>query len=243
MTLHAAKGLEFPVVYIVALEDGILPHERSLESVDQVEEERRLLFVGITRGRQEVNASCARMRDYRGARRIAVPSLFLAEMQGSETVVEGSEAPSVDVRFDPFARAVRGRPEDSLGVDQQRDDQARWAAGRTGWLDRGDGLQVDFEDSQEVGSRPQPAERRRRAFEGFVERASDLALRMTGEHRPCFERGQRVRHAEYGEGVLTSISGTGPRSVGTVVFDGPAGTRKFILGHGSLEPAGDQADP
>ncbi|NBX04320.1 MAG: DNA helicase II, partial [Alphaproteobacteria bacterium] len=64
MTLHAAKGLEFPVVYLVAMEDGILPHERSLDHPDQLEEERRLVFVGITRGMQEVHASCARIRDY-----------------------------------------------------------------------------------------------------------------------------------------------------------------------------------
>jgi hypothetical protein len=51
-----------------------------------------------------------------------------------------------------------------------------------------------------------------------------------------FVAGQRVRHAEHGTGVLTSISGVGQRSVGTVVFDGPAGTRKYILGYGALEP-------
>ena len=68
MTLHAAKGLEFPVVYLVAMEDGILPHERSLDHPDQLEEERRLVFVGITRGQQEVHASSARIREYRGSR-------------------------------------------------------------------------------------------------------------------------------------------------------------------------------
>jgi hypothetical protein len=48
-----------------------------------------------------------------------------------------------------------------------------------------------------------------------------------------------VRHEEYGEGTLAGISGTGPRAVGTVIFDGPAGTRKFILGHGALEPVAE----
>lgn len=91
MTLHAAKGLEFPVVYLVAMEDGILPHERSLDHPDQLEEERRLVFVGITRGQDEVHASSARIREYRGSRRINAPSLFLTEMTGSETVVTGPE--------------------------------------------------------------------------------------------------------------------------------------------------------
>ena len=71
MTFHAAKGLEFPVVYLVAMEDGILPHERSIDHPDQLEEERRLVFVGITRAREQVHASSARMRDYRGTRRIS----------------------------------------------------------------------------------------------------------------------------------------------------------------------------
>ena len=52
-------------------------------------------------------------------------------------------------------------------------------------------------------------------------------------------QGQRVRHAEYGEGTVAGVSGTGVRSVATVIFDGAAGTRRFILSHGALEPLAD----
>jgi len=245
MTMHAAKGLEFPVVYVVAMEDGIVPHERSLESADQVEEERRLVFVAITRGREEVHASCARMRDYRGTRRIAVPSVFLTEMQGSETVVVGSEAPAVDAAFDPFGRRGWTSDDDFADAIQDRPVQAGLGpSARTAppVVDRGDGMTIDFEESQDGESRPPPAGRRRR-FEARVERASELTQRMAAGTRTRFEQGRRVRHAEYGEGLLAGISGTGPRAVGTVVFDGPAGTRKFILGHGALEPITDQAEP
>jgi len=234
MTFHAAKGLEFPVVYLVAMEDGILPHERSLDQPEHLEEERRLVFVGITRGREEVHASCARLRDYRGTRRISAPSLFLAEMQGSETEVVGSEADRGPEVFDPFgdaARAAAGAAFDEFAQEAPADRARQPRVTRT------DGLTFDADDAQDEPVTP-PARSRRRGFEAVVERASDLARRMAGEvpRGTSYEPGQRVRHTEYGEGVLSGISGTGPRSVGTVIFDGPAGTRKFILGHGAIQP-------
>src|SRR5262245_38224184 len=64
MTLHAAKGLEFPVVYMAAVEQGILPHERSLQKEDQLEEERRLTFVGMTRAKEELYLTHCRLREF-----------------------------------------------------------------------------------------------------------------------------------------------------------------------------------
>ena len=80
MTLHAAKGLEFPVVFIVGLEQGLLPHSRANESEDEMEEERRLLFVGITRAKRELFLSHCRVREFRGQRQVTIPSLFLSEL-------------------------------------------------------------------------------------------------------------------------------------------------------------------
>ena len=82
MTLHTSKGLEFPVVYILAVENGILPHQRSLSSNDdeEVEEERRLLFVGMTRAKKLLNLCHARMRQFRGQDLYAIPSEFLREL-------------------------------------------------------------------------------------------------------------------------------------------------------------------
>jgi DNA helicase-2/ATP-dependent DNA helicase PcrA len=85
MTLHAAKGLEFPVVYIAAVEQGILPHERSLSKEDQLEEERRLAFVGITRAKEECYLTHARMREFRGNTLYAIPSGFLDELPQDAT--------------------------------------------------------------------------------------------------------------------------------------------------------------
>ena len=80
MTMHAAKGLEFPVVFLAAVEQGLLPHERSLNKSVEIEEERRLAFVGMTRAKQELYLSYARMREFRGQTLYAVPSMFLNEL-------------------------------------------------------------------------------------------------------------------------------------------------------------------
>ncbi|MGL4420807.1 MAG: ATP-dependent helicase, partial [Gemmataceae bacterium] len=80
MTFHAAKGLEFPVVYLMATEQGLLPHERSLGKDEDVEEERRLCFVGMTRAMKELYLTHARLREFRGQSLYAVPSMFLEEL-------------------------------------------------------------------------------------------------------------------------------------------------------------------
>ncbi len=92
MTIHAAKGLEFPVVFLVALEQGLLPHERAAESEAEIEEERRLLFVAITRAREELYLSRTVRREFRGQFRFAVPSPFLQEMPLGEMDVQQTAA-------------------------------------------------------------------------------------------------------------------------------------------------------
>jgi len=80
MTLHAAKGLEFENVFIVGVEDGLLPHERSGAGDDELEEERRLFFVGITRAKAGLYVSYARYRTIRGQTLRSIPSQFLYEL-------------------------------------------------------------------------------------------------------------------------------------------------------------------
>ena len=80
MTLHSAKGLEFPVVYMLAVEHGMLPHARSLEQEEEVEEERRLCFVGMTRAKEELYLCNARYREFGGRGNYCIPSHFLEEL-------------------------------------------------------------------------------------------------------------------------------------------------------------------
>jgi len=83
MTLHNAKGLEFDVVFLVGLEDGLLPHSRSVDSPHDIEEERRLFYVGLTRARERAFLSLARRRNLFGSYRDTVPSRFLYDLPAS----------------------------------------------------------------------------------------------------------------------------------------------------------------
>ena len=134
MTLHASKGLEFPVVYILAVEQGILPHERSISSQKQeeYEEERRLLFVGMTRAMKELYLCHAHNRQFRGQDLMAIASEFLHELP--ETGVERinltqsyaparnlnpikKSAPSAPIRWDD-SQPTQERPIVNTGADQ-----------------------------------------------------------------------------------------------------------------------------
>src|SRR5262249_35273833 len=80
MTLHTAKGLEFPVVFLTGMEDGVFPHMRSLGDARELEEERRLAYVGITRARERLYITRAMMRSAWGAPQYNPPSRFVAEL-------------------------------------------------------------------------------------------------------------------------------------------------------------------
>ncbi len=113
MTLHAAKGLEFPVVYLLACEQGILPHERSLAKDDELEEERRLAFVGMTRAEEELYLTHCRLREFRGQMNYGIPSMFLEELPDSVAAEDlsssGSAGPrAMDVWRSTAAPASRG---------------------------------------------------------------------------------------------------------------------------------------
>ena len=108
MTMHAAKGLEFPAVFIVALEEGILPHERNRHDPEVLEEERRLLFVGMTRAGAELELSLAAERGFRGTRRRTVPSSFLMELPRAEMELISPQPGAYSPLGPPAAAAVPG---------------------------------------------------------------------------------------------------------------------------------------
>ena len=107
MTLHTAKGLEFPVVFLTGLEDGIFPHMRSLGDPDELEEERRLCYVGITRAEQRLYLCHAWSRQLFGSTDYYPPSRFLAEIP--EELVRGAGRATDGTRSGHRRAPRRGR--------------------------------------------------------------------------------------------------------------------------------------
>lgn len=164
MTLHAAKGLEFPVVYLIAVEDGVIPHERSFHDKRQLEEERRLLFVGLTRAKEELRISRTRFREFRGSFSPSSSSRFLFEFpkQGVD------KYDSIEEWFKDVREKIASDPECKLVVPKlfQRKEgtsqrQSLWEEGieRAAYVDNAselDGYTVRFSGSSPFN--------RRRAF-------------------------------------------------------------------------------
>jgi DNA helicase-2/ATP-dependent DNA helicase PcrA len=131
MTMHTAKGLEFPVVFMIGLEEGLLPHSRSVDSPPELEEERRLCFVGMTRAKRRLLLSYARYRQFRGASSRTVPSPFLGELPAESLRLSSLE----DTRAQgSSAKELPGesRPKDSL--KRSAVSGARRRAGRAGFV-------------------------------------------------------------------------------------------------------------
>jgi DNA helicase-2/ATP-dependent DNA helicase PcrA len=223
MTLHAAKGLEFPVIFLVAVEHGLLPHERSTNDEAQMEEERRLAFVGITRAKDELQLSYAVERDFRGQRRYTVPSSFLMEIprEEMELVHSTSEMHSWDDEswlHDETDTAGEDFAEDEFGEEP--------------------------DTSFDFGAAAQPEKKEKPSWQVVAAQVTTAAA-LAGEVEPAesrvppdvFAQGMTVVHPEHGVGKIVALSGAGKNRRATVRFV-TAGEKRYILAHSPLRPAG-----
>ncbi|NET87843.1 MAG: DNA helicase PcrA [Kamptonema sp. SIO1D9] len=118
MTLHSAKGLEFPVVFLVGLEQGLFPNHRTIDDPIALEEERRLCYVGITRAQEQLFLTYTRERRLWGAREIAIPSQFLQELP--EDLITTNVQPAV---------AYKPRRQKSVTATSGNNKQQTWQVG------------------------------------------------------------------------------------------------------------------
>ncbi len=130
MTLHSAKGLEFPVVFLIGLEEGVFPHSRSLMEESEMEEERRLAYVGITRAEQQLFITNAQMRTLFGRTNINPPSRFIKEIPAE--LLEGME-PKKKESASPFnglsQRSVQTRAAARSVSISSGGDEISWSVG------------------------------------------------------------------------------------------------------------------
>lgn len=216
MTLHASKGLEFPCVFIVAVEEKLLPHERSQNDEDQLEEERRLFFVGMTRAQEELQLSISQYREFRGQRKLTIPSKFLLELPQDELEKTGSSW------LDPAAVSKR----DDWDVHAAHDD----------------GFEIHTHHEEPVWqsdvANPGESKTATRVRLPSLTTAAQLAAAgetAAGYSPEIFHQGMVVLHPEYGLGTIIALSGSGVRRTATVSFIS-AGQRKFVLSQSALQP-------
>jgi DNA helicase-2/ATP-dependent DNA helicase PcrA len=230
MTLHAAKGLEFPVVFIVAFEDGMLPHERVGRHPDEVEEERRLAFVGLTRAKEELQLSYAVTRDFRGQRRRTIPSSFLMEMPRCEMEFVDTTAALEPANFDPWANLDDGERDDSWFDGQNEDglvtEEVHSNADST----------PPFRIAASAITTAAALDRRTDSSRGAGDRDSVITEKFPHFSPEVFKQGMIVTHPEYGPGKIVALAGCGKNRRATVQF-ATVGQKKIILAHSTVRPA------
>ncbi|MGB7583549.1 MAG: 3'-5' exonuclease, partial [Terriglobales bacterium] len=222
MTLHAAKGLEFPLVFLCGLEEGLFPHSRTFLQPDDIEEERRLCYVGMTRAMDTLILSRAVYRRRYGTDlpEASVPSRFLEEIP-PELVEELGAS-----RRRATARAGAPAPHERTHYAYEDEDQsANWTAG-----------------GQRKSVPPAYSGRSYNSIENIAEFFASRGKKFSVAKLPVeepkgrrgFRPGQKVRHPKYGEGTVFQREGEGEEAKITVQFP-RFGLKKLVEKYAQLE--------
>ena len=204
MTVHTAKGLEFPVVFVTGMEDGTFPHQRSLGDESELEEERRLAYVAITRARERLYLTRAAVRSAWGTPQEMPPSRFLDDIPAE--LLDVRRAATSGERM----RASYGGSYGSGSYGSGSYGRSRRSEGRDPWGDADTGA---F-GSGRGGASAQPAGVRK------VTRMGVAPAARPAEEKPVLSLkvGDRVKHATLGAGTVTGVEGEGPRTVARIRF-------------------------
>ena len=204
MTVHTAKGLEFPAVFVTGMEDGTFPHQRSLGDESELEEERRLAYVAITRARERLYLTRAAVRSAWGTPQEMPPSRFLDDIPAE--LLDVRRAATSGERM----RASYGGSYGSGSYGSGSYGRSRRSEGRDPWGDADTGA---F-GSGRGGASAQPAGVRK------VTRMGVAPAAKPAEDKPVLSLkvGDRIKHATLGAGTVTGIEGEGPRTVARIRF-------------------------
>ncbi|MFY9790174.1 MAG: UvrD-helicase domain-containing protein [Candidatus Sulfotelmatobacter sp.] len=245
MSLHAAKGLEFPLVFLSGLEEGLFPHSRTMLQPDDVEEERRLCYVGMTRAMDQLILTRAIYRRRYGTDlpEASVPSRFLEEVpaplleelgrrRGSGSGYVGTAALGR-----PAGRSPATHNADSHYSYEDEDQSAAWQASR------GDGRPRPSSGAKPRSATTAPAKPYNsieNIAEFFASRGKKFTVPKTVVEEPTgkrgFRPGQKVRHPKYGEGTVYQREGEGEEAKITVQFL-RFGLKKLVEKYAQLERA------
>ena len=210
MTLHAAKGTEFPVVFVAGLEEGLFPLEQATQEKSELEEERRLFYVGVTRAEERLYLSWARSRYRYGEQQNNTRSRFLEEVDRDVVRTEaGGELEQESSRFSAGEGGGR-QAYDDMDPHYYRQDLSGGRSGgggsslrRTPKASGGGGRRVVYDEGQ-------------------------------GEIVP----GARVEHQKFGQGKVQSLEGEGEKTTAVVFFGGEVGNKKLKLKYANLRVVG-----
>jgi DNA helicase-2/ATP-dependent DNA helicase PcrA len=234
MTVHSAKGLEFPVVFLVGLEDGIFPHARSINDPNELEEERRLAYVAITRAEKILYVTHAMRRRVYGEEMTAEPSQFLNEMP-LEMIQDLSRGAS----WLSFARNSNvknsKRAAQILKGEVETEKPRSTYAGKT--YNSTDAI-AEFFKSKKAENPASNSPKPLAGFDKLRAQATDQSKTQNPKSKieNGFSPGSHVRHAKYGKGLVLRREGTGDNVKLTISFPG-FGQKKLIEKFANLETA------
>ena len=235
MTLHAAKGLEFPLVFLAGLEEGLFPHSRTLNNPEELEEERRLCYVGMTRAMDTLILTRAHYRRRYGndAPETSIPSRFLEEVPSQLIENLGGRSPAWSTPAYGSGYGAAGytsgrRPGQSGDLDgrhynyeDESQEVARFASAPEA-LPKGKGAERSIDNIARFFGSKSAAGSSSAGWKSVADKPGAVARPAMDIPAPTgaagLEKGQRVRHSKYGEGTVLMREGDGEDAKLTVLF-------------------------
>lgn len=213
MTLHTAKGLEFPVVFLTGMEHGLFPHQRALTDDSEMSEERRLAYVGLTRAMERLYLTRAEMRSMWGQSQANPPSPFLEEIP--EGLIDWKRTGSA------YAGGTGswGGNRYGSGSGYGGGSYSGGSGYSSGWNSRTSSAYTDrFDNAPARPSEPSTAAVNGSPAYGYAAAAKNVSRVQQNKEIPSLAVGDRVSHKSFGEGRVTALEGAGDKTVAKIRF-------------------------